>query len=187
MSFFKHRGAGSGGGNATRLNTGGGGLGGSSLGGSSGSGGCVPCIDVQQQCQQVSNALSIIPRRVLHNECHPPADADDTEDCTLLPCANIGDVRFTRGSRFTIQEASDHASGMMRLLQATAICTADAPRPLPQHLAEIAIGARSQSLQACPEPAKAAMSPPVPVSVDYTDCAKSGMVHAGRDVWRRRR
>lgn len=49
-------GAGSSEGNSTRLN-GAGGLGGSALGtsamGTSGAGGCVPCIDVTQQCQQV--------------------------------------------------------------------------------------------------------------------------------------
>ncbi len=51
-----HR-AGSIGGNSTRLDVGAGGLGGSALGssgmGSVGAGGCQPCIDVTQQCQQV--------------------------------------------------------------------------------------------------------------------------------------
>ena len=49
--------AGSSRGNNTRLDVGAGGLGGSALGssgmGSVGAGGCQPCIDVTQQCQQV--------------------------------------------------------------------------------------------------------------------------------------
>ena len=48
------------GGNNTRLQTAGG-LGGSTLGsaGVGGAGGCTPCLDVQQQCQQVAELSGI--------------------------------------------------------------------------------------------------------------------------------